>query len=58
MKSFACGDVVPGCDARWVCDSDDEVLSHVAAHAASVHGLYDLPDSVAAQVRSSIVPVG
>lgn len=57
MKSFACGDVVPGCDARWVCNSDDEVLSLVAAHAASVHGLHELPDSVITKVRSSIVPV-
>ncbi|MEG9247855.1 DUF1059 domain-containing protein [Arthrobacter sp. Soc17.1.1.1] len=58
MKSFACGDVVPGCDARWVCSSDDEVLTQVAAHAASAHGLHVLPDDVIAQVRSSILPVG
>ncbi|MEG9249990.1 DUF1059 domain-containing protein [Arthrobacter sp. Soc17.1.1.1] len=58
MKSFACGDVVPGCDARWVCRSDDEVLSNVATHAAAAHGLGALPDDVVAKVRSSIVSVG
>lgn len=57
MKSFACGDVIPGCDARWVCSSEDEILSHVAVHAASAHNLRDLPDDVTAQVRSAIVSV-
>lgn len=57
MKAFACGDVVPGCDARWVCSSEDEILSHVAVHAASAHNLHDLPDDVIAQVRSAIVSV-
>ncbi len=57
MKAFACGDVVPGCDARWVCSSEDEILSQVAVHAASAHNLHDLPDDVIAQVRSAIVSV-
>ncbi|MFP5368165.1 MAG: DUF1059 domain-containing protein, partial [Actinomycetes bacterium] len=35
MKSFACGDVVPGCDARWVCSTEDEILQQVHEHAAS-----------------------
>ncbi|HET8879559.1 MAG TPA: DUF1059 domain-containing protein, partial [Arthrobacter sp.] len=33
MKSFACGDVVPGCEARWVCSTEDEILVQVGAHA-------------------------
>ena len=57
MKTFACGDVVPGCDARFVCDSDDEVLVQVARHAGSAHGMADVPAEVVAAVRSRIVDV-
>jgi predicted small metal-binding protein len=57
VKSFACGDVVPGCDARWVCSTDDEILVNVAAHAASAHGLEELPADVVQSVRRAIVPV-
>ena len=55
MKQFACGDVVPGCDARWVCDTDDEVLAHVAVHAREAHGLDDIPQELVDDVRSRIV---
>ncbi|MEC5182092.1 DUF1059 domain-containing protein [Arthrobacter sp. CG_A4] len=57
MKSFACGDVVPGCDARWVCSTDDEILVNVAAHAAAAHGLAELPASLVQSVHKAIVPV-
>lgn len=55
MKQFACGDVVPGCDASWVCGSDDEILSAVAAHAAQAHGLMTVPAELVSAVRSAIV---
>jgi len=54
MKRFACGDVVPGCDATFVCDTDDDILAQVAKHAAEVHGMTEVPDSVAVQVRERI----
>jgi predicted small metal-binding protein len=57
MKSFACGDVVPGCDARFVCQSDDEVLVQVARHAAARHGMDEVPAGVVDSVRSRIVTV-
>ena len=57
MKRFACGDVVPGCDATLVCDSEDDVLAQVAQHAAEVHGMAEVPDSVVAQVRERIYAV-
>jgi predicted small metal-binding protein len=57
VKSFACGDVVPGCEARWVCNTEDEILVEVAAHAASAHGLTELPADVVRLVHGSIVPV-
>ncbi len=55
MKSFACGDVVPGCEARWVCSTEDEVLASVGAHAASVHGLTEVPAELVESVRRAIV---
>ncbi|MFI5495135.1 DUF1059 domain-containing protein [Actinoplanes sp. NPDC051859] len=57
MKSFACGDVVPGCDARFVCGSDDEVLAAVAQHAAQDHGLSAVPAELVGAVRAAIRPV-
>jgi predicted small metal-binding protein len=57
MKQFACGDVVPGCDARWVCSTDEEVLARVAQHARAEHGVTAIPDALVEQVRAHIVAV-
>ncbi len=54
MKSFACGDVVPGCDARWVRSSEDELMALVAQHARDDHGLVEIPAELEAQVRAAI----
>jgi predicted small metal-binding protein len=54
VKQFACGDVVPGCDARWVCRTEDELLVHVAAHAREEHGLTEIPVALVDEVRSRI----
>ena len=56
MKSFACGDVVPGCDARFVCDTEDQILAAVARHAADDHGLTSVPAELVGAVRAAIVP--
>ncbi|WP_298255287.1 DUF1059 domain-containing protein [uncultured Arthrobacter sp.] len=57
MKSFACGDVVPGCNARWVCSTEDEILAQVAPHATSAHGLTEISPELVSAVRSNIVTV-
>jgi predicted small metal-binding protein len=57
MKAFACGDVVPGCQAKWVCSTDEEVLAEVARHARVDHGLTEIPPGLVEQVRARIVPV-
>lgn len=54
MKSFACGDVVPGCTARWDELSDEAVLARVAEHATAVHGLVEVPVELVAAVRAAI----
>jgi predicted small metal-binding protein len=58
MKSFACGDVVPGCSAKWLCSTEDELLASVALHARQEHGMVDIPEAVLDQVRSKILVVG
>jgi predicted small metal-binding protein len=52
---FECTNVVPGCEGIVEGDSPDEVLEKAAAHAASVHGMTELPDEVVEKVKSSIV---
>ncbi len=58
MKSFACGDVVPGCEARWVCSTEDEILFIVAEHAAAAHGVPAMTPELDQAVRSAVVAVG
>lgn len=55
MKAFSCGDVVPGCDATFVCSSEDDVLHQVAVHARESHGLSTIPVELVTAVRSAIV---
>jgi predicted small metal-binding protein len=57
VKSFACGDVVPGCESRWVCSTEDEILVSVASHAAAAHGLTELSPELVHSVRRSIASV-
>ncbi len=54
MKTFACGQVVPGCDGVVTGATDDEVLAAAAEHAASVHGMTEVPDEVVAAIRAGI----
>ncbi len=54
MKSFCCGDVVPGCKATFQGDSDDQILAAVAVHARDAHGLQSVPPELVAQVRARI----
>lgn len=58
MKSFACGDVVPGCDATFVCPTEDEILAAVARHARADHGLIEVPAELVEQVRGKILVAG
>lgn len=54
MKLFSCGDVVPGCSATFAAADDDGILSAVAAHAASAHGLATVSPELVSAVRSHI----
>ena len=54
MKQFACGSVVPGCMATFEGQTEQEILTQVAAHARDDHGMTEVPDDVVAQVRQNI----
>ena len=54
MKEFACGDVVPGCVAKFAAGSSDEILERVAAHARDDHGMSEVPADVVAAVLERI----
>ncbi|MGY1671212.1 DUF1059 domain-containing protein [Geodermatophilus sp. SYSU D00710] len=54
MKSFACGDVVPGCGHTITAADEDGILAQVAAHATADHGLTAVPPALVDQVRARI----
>lgn len=54
MKKFACNQVVPGCDGVVTGTTEDEVLAAAAEHAASAHGMTEVPDDVVTAIRSGI----
>lgn len=56
MKSFRCGDVVPGC-TRSFTGSEADILSQVGAHARADHGLTEIPAELVGQVRAAMVPI-
>lgn len=54
MKEFSCGDVVPGCSAKFHGLNNDEILVAVAAHAQHDHGLTHVSPELARQVVDHI----
>jgi len=57
MKTFACGDVVPGCSARFSAADEEGVLTQVAGHAATDHGIHDVPPELVQAVRDRITSI-
>ncbi|WP_036507686.1 DUF1059 domain-containing protein [Nocardioides sp. URHA0020] len=54
MFKLACGDVMPGCSARFEHRDRGDLLGQVAAHAASAHGIADITPEIFAAVDSKI----
>lgn len=54
MKEFACGDLIPGCSARFTAPTNEGILEQVAHHARHDHGLVSVPDDLVANVLSHI----
>jgi predicted small metal-binding protein len=54
MKSFACGDVIPGCDGHVSTDDEDGILAWAAEHAAEAHGITEVTPELVAAIRADI----
>ena len=53
MKTLACGDLVPGCEAVVRAESEEEILRIAAQHAVEAHGL-TVDDGLVAAVKGAI----
>ena len=58
MKQFACGSVVPGCQAVFTAPDDDEILRQVAEHARVDHGISEVSPELVGSVRANITATG
>jgi predicted small metal-binding protein len=54
MKEFRCGELVPGCEAAFRGESEDDILQQVVAHARDEHGLHEVPPEVLDDIRAGI----
>ncbi|MGN6251151.1 MAG: DUF1059 domain-containing protein [Marmoricola sp.] len=52
---LACGDVMPGCAARFESTDHAELMEQVAAHAASAHGVEEITPDLARAVAAHVV---
>jgi len=57
MKTFACGDVIPGCGAHFSAADEGGIFAQVAAHAAADHGVTDITPELVQAVRARITTV-
>lgn len=54
MNHLQCAKLFPGCPAEIHLETEDQVLTAAAAHAAEVHGLEQLDEPTVAAVRAAI----
>lgn len=54
MKGFVCGALVPGCDAAFEAESEEDLLVHITAHARDAHGMHEVPPEVMDTIRATI----
>ncbi|HTV25447.1 MAG TPA: DUF1059 domain-containing protein [Polyangiaceae bacterium] len=54
MKEFSCGDVVPGCKAKFRAHSDEELLEQIAKHAREGHGIQQITADLVSAVKRNI----
>ncbi len=52
--SFACNQIVPGCDGVVSGETVDDVLEGVAKHAADAHDITEIDDELVEKVKAGI----
>ena len=55
MKEFTGGTLVPGCDANFESEAEDQLLREIATHARDEHGMDEVPPEIVDKIRASIV---
>ena len=53
-KEMRCADVGLDCDFVARAETTEEIMGQVAAHAAEAHGITEISDELAAQVKSVV----
>ena len=53
-KELRCNDIMPGCDFVARGEDEAEVLSKAAEHAREKHGLNEIDEETANQIRGQI----
>jgi len=56
-KSMSCRDVGPDCDFVATGETEDEIMTKVAEHARTDHGMSDIPPELVEKARASIKDV-
>ena len=54
---LVCGDVMPGCNARFEDESREQILDDVAQHAREAHGVTDVTPEILRQIGGNITVV-
>lgn len=54
---LACGDVMPGCAARFESDDRGDLLQRVSSHAAADHGITPITPDVERVIERNITSV-
>jgi len=54
MKTFSCGDVIPGCDGQVSAADEDGIFAWAAGHAAEVHGITEVTPELVDTIRANI----
>ncbi|WP_420453040.1 DUF1059 domain-containing protein [Ilumatobacter sp.] len=52
--NLSCGDVIPGCAAVFEAEDESALMSQVAEHARTEHGITSMDDETVGAVRSVI----
>ncbi len=53
-KTFACGDLMPGCDFVAKGETVEEVLAQAGEHAKTAHGLTEIPEDLLKMAKAAI----
>jgi predicted small metal-binding protein len=52
---LACGDVMPGCTARFESNDRNQLMEEIGAHAATAHGITEVTPDVRQAINRAIL---